>query len=131
MTIEQEMMQSALIQSGEDFLAHYGKKGMKWGIKSVGSRIATRNTTMEQNRINRLKRVSSGKGKKGERTKAALMNVSLLDLARGGGLKGASKIALKRKKKAVTRLNKLTRGNKTTQNILTGLYGVRFRDLKF
>ncbi len=62
----------------DDFLKHYGVKGMKWG-------------TRRQKRLSRAQRVGSGKGSFGDKAKFALLDSSTVSLARRGGLQGAAK----------------------------------------
>ena len=62
----------------EDFLEHYGVKGMKWG-------------TRRQNRLSRAQRVGSGKGSTKDKLGFALTDTSSIAIARRGGLQGAAK----------------------------------------
>lgn len=62
-------------QQAEDFLSHYGVKGMKWGVTRSDAQLA---------RASRMKRVSEGKGSVGDNVKTAA-GMTGYQLARGGG----------------------------------------------
>ena len=66
----------------DDFLAHYGVKGMKWGVRRAKKKQGT---------IDSLRRVSKGKGNF-EDEATAITKVSGIDLIRGRGVKGAAGI---------------------------------------
>lgn len=60
------------------YLEHYGVPGMKWGVR-------------RNRRAERLAKVGRGEGSKSDKIRA-LGNVSLKDVAKGRGLKGAAKL---------------------------------------
>ena len=62
----------------EDEMMHYGKKGMKWGVRQ------------RDVRINRLEKVGDGAGTLGNKVMVGLYEVSAVSVIRRGGLKGAS-----------------------------------------
>lgn len=55
----------------DDFLAHYGVKGMKWGVR-------------KQRQADSLRRVSQGRGSKGDTAKA-VAGMKTSEFVRGGG----------------------------------------------
>ncbi|MBA2727660.1 MAG: hypothetical protein H0U49_05755 [Parachlamydiaceae bacterium] len=59
-------------------LTHFGTKGMKWGVR-------------RENRLNRAKRVASGKATVGEKARFTLTETSAVSVARNKGLTGAAK----------------------------------------
>lgn len=62
----------------EEWLAHFGVKGMKWGVR-------------RQQRLDRLNRVAEGKGSFRDKAKVLLTETSQASLARNHGLKGAAR----------------------------------------
>ena len=68
----------------EDFLAHYGVKGMKWGVRRTQRQLDNLRYQSDS-----LKRVSKGKGKLQDKAVAA-NTLSLLNVAAGRGVKGAA-----------------------------------------
>ena len=68
-----QMIQKGMVamESTDDFLEHYGVKGMKWGQR-------------KQSQADSLRRVSQGKGSKGDTTKA-VAGMKTGEFIRGGG----------------------------------------------
>lgn len=62
----------------EKTLSHYGKKGMKWGVRG------------ETSRLSRLDRVASGTGSRADKTRVALTEVSTSSVKKNQGLSGAA-----------------------------------------
>jgi hypothetical protein len=60
----------------DEILEHYGKKGMKWGVR-------------QQNRLDASKRVAEGTGTKEDRN-LVLANQSVISLIRNKGVTGAA-----------------------------------------
>jgi hypothetical protein len=77
MSTEEEIRQSALIQYGEDFIAHAGVKGMKWGIR-------------RKRRLEVYKRASKKGGPLISKVRAA-SSLGVVDLVKGRGITGGSK----------------------------------------
>jgi hypothetical protein len=61
----------------DEFLAHFGVKGMRWGVR-------------RENRINRLERVGSGKGSTLDNIRVASGELSSKSMRRHGGVAGAA-----------------------------------------
>jgi hypothetical protein len=61
----------------DDFLAHYGVKGMRWGVR-------------RENRIQSLERVGAGTASKGEKARYALTEATGVGMRRNGGLAGSA-----------------------------------------
>ena len=101
------------------YLAHYGKKGMKWGV---------RNTAKVQKRVDRIRRVASGTASKSDRRKAALLDVAAIDLIRGKGLRTGAQKTLDRNEATK---KKIVGGKRKAYDILSPLNGVTMRDLSF
>lgn len=74
----------------DEFLAHYGVKGMKWGqrkgVKGRADRVVSRKLN---DAIDFHERVASGKGSASQTLRVAVSS-SLLTLARNKGIKGTA-----------------------------------------
>jgi hypothetical protein len=64
-------------EDAEAFLAHYGVKGMRWGVR-------------RENRIQSLERVGAGTASRGEKTRYALTEATGAAMRRNGGLAGSA-----------------------------------------
>lgn len=125
-----------------NFLEHFGVKGMKWGVTRQKAavekakersknpdRLGNRNNDKAQKRINRVRRVASGKASKTDKLVASLLKVPIQDLAVAkGNLREASQITLERQKKTQ---NKIISGKKRTTDILYRFSGNDIRELNF
>jgi hypothetical protein len=112
MITEQEIRQSALIQSGEDFLAHAGVKGMKWGIR-------------RKRRLEVLERASKKGGPVISKVRAA-SNLGPIDLVKGRGITGGAK----RKFARLAKRNTSIRNGQASVSDKLKYYGsTRFSDL--
>lgn len=90
-----------ILQEDADFLAHFGKKGMKWGVKNEA-------------RLQATKRVAKGKGSYKDIAKVS-MRESSLSLARNKGLQGA---AAKTAMKQEALKKRILKGEATTRDFL-------------
>lgn len=92
-----QMIQKGMVamESTDDFLAHYGVKGMKWG---------QRKRAALQDRADSLNRVAKGKSTTTDKI-VATNTLSALDIARGRGIKGGAAIKAKQYEKAVAKLD--------------------------
>jgi hypothetical protein len=94
------------------FLQHFGKKGMKWGVR-------------RQRRTNALLNVAKGKGTKSEKVRAAL-TVNAYDLVRGRGLKGAAKIKGEAQRASQ---NRIKSGNAKVRDRIRQVGGTKYQDI--
>lgn len=85
----------------EDFLAHYGVSGMKWGVRRAA-------LTKENRRMESLKKVSEGTAKSGDRLRVGLLR--------------SKKSASKQLSKAVEREKRVESGKAKARDIFA-LYG--------
>lgn len=83
------------VTTSDDFLAHYGVKGMKWG---------QRKRAALQDRADSLNRVAKGKSTTTDKI-VATNTLSALDIVRGRGVKGGAAIKAKQYEKAVAKLD--------------------------
>lgn len=90
-----------ILQEDVDFLAHFGKKGMKWGVKNEA-------------RLQATKRVAKGTGDAKDKMKV-LSRESSLSLARGKTLQGA---AAKTVIKQEALKKRILKGEATTRDFL-------------
>ena len=79
-------------QEVDDFLEHYGVKGMKWGKRN-------------QKRLDRAKRVASGKASLRQKTAFALTDTSSASINRNNGLAGAGRVRAQELQRRKTRIN--------------------------
>lgn len=119
----------------EDFLAHYGKKGMKWGVRRAKARDAkgrdrfgNRNNFNAQKRVNRIKRVASGKAGLTDKVRVGLTTSNYDYFSNQFSLKHASEQRLDRAKRAQ---RKIKNGKKNVTDILSRLGGVDIREITF
>lgn len=96
-----------MIVDEEAFLEHYGKKGMKWGIRN-------------ERRLQRAKRVASGKGSKLDKVGFALTDTSTVSIGRHGSVKGAAKSRVRELQGRKRRMNRGTAGAKDILALLGG-----------
>lgn len=101
-----------------DELAHFGVKGMKWGVKKAYTERITKKT-------DRFDRVASGKGSFGDKART-LATTSTHDLAAGRGLKGAASIRSARDKAHLDRINN---GHAKLKDVLRMVGTVSNRDI--
>lgn len=100
-----------MIIEEDEFLEHYGKKGMKWG-------------TRNQKRLDRANRVASGTASRGEKTAFALTDTSKHSIKKNKGLKGA---AASRARELQGRKDRIEKGEATVKDMLALLGGDRLR----
>lgn len=91
----------------EDFLAHYGKKGMKWGV---------RGTRRAQKRLDRTHRIATGKA-------------SVVDRALGSAL--TAKGANRQLQRGANHQAKINSGQRKVSNMLATASGVKIKNLDF
>lgn len=100
------------LQADIDWLEHHGVKGQKWGVR-------------RQRRANLLNKVGAGKGTPTEKLRAAAQ-VSVLDVARGRGFKGAARV---RGARQTARNDRIKKGEGTVRDGLAYYGGTRFQDI--
>lgn len=66
-----------MILTEDDYLQHFGVKGMKWGVR-------------RQRRLDRASRVASGKASKGEKFAFMMLDTSRASVSRNKGIQGAA-----------------------------------------
>jgi hypothetical protein len=102
-------LQMDYIEDVDDFLEHFGVKGMRWGVR-------------RQARLERVQRVAAGTASAGERLRFAFTDTSTLAILRRGGAGGA----------AAARVSQIERQRDTIQSgqvrvrDALGVYGSRF-----
>ena len=100
--------------SPQEALAHYGVKGMQWGVRKpqvdAGGSSYTRKT---QSTVDRLNRVASGTASRSDKAKTAL-GVGRMGLGGIYGLKTAGKAAAKLQ----GHVDRLEAGEATTMDLL-------------
>lgn len=101
-----------MIIDEEDYLEHYGTKGMRWGVR-------------RQRRHDRLKRVASGKGSFRDKLSTLETAVSLVEVARD---RSFTKAAERKWKDQEARKKRLAAGEATTKDLLKHLGSQRFED---
>ena len=105
-----------VLQEDLDFLAHYGKKGMRWGVRNETRTV--KNTARAQKRIDRVARVASGTASKSDRVTAYL--------ATGTTTKRSAQYQLRQ---AADMQDKIAVGRGKTNNMLLKLQGVKASEL--
>lgn len=96
-----------------DFLAHFGKKGMKWGV-----RRQVKNTALAQKRIDRIARVADGSASAKDRVAAYYLH--------GVISKKSARYTLSRAMKAQ---KDIANGKKKVTASLAKLQGIRVSEL--
>lgn len=81
----------------DDFLAHYGVKGMKWGVRRAEKKQAVANS---------LKRVGEGKGNFDDDV-AAVRRVTGVDMIRGKGYRGGAAVRGAKIQKSIDKSEKV------------------------
>jgi hypothetical protein len=97
-----------------DELIHYGKKGMRWGVR-------------QQYRLDRANAVAKGTASRATKARFAITETSGLSIARGGGVKGA---AASKAKQLGARKERIERGDATVKDLLANYGGDRLLYLK-
>lgn len=123
-------------QEVDDFLEHFGKKGMKWGQRHALARAAkgpdrfgNRNTASVQRRVDVVRRVANGKGSHADMLKAGLLYVPFpYTVSEGFSVSGGSKRLLQQNKRIQ---KKIVAGKKNTTDILNRIGGVDIRELNY
>ena len=100
------------IKTTDDFLEHYGVKGMRWGVR-------------RDRRANTLVKVGKGKGTRSEKTRAAL-TTSPVDIVKGRGLKGGAK---RRGERQLARNKRVRNGEASAKDYLVYYGGTKYQDL--
>lgn len=126
-----------ILQEDVDFLEHYGKKGMKWGVRKAASakagakarsanseRFGNRNNDVAQKRLNQIRRVASGKGSAADKFIVGFAKVPMQDLIVGGGLRGGAQVNLDRSAKIQKKV-KAGRARTTDKLLRVGGYDIR------
>jgi hypothetical protein len=90
----------------ESFIEHFGKKGMKWGVR-------------RQKRLARAQRVATGKSSKGETAAFLLTDTSRASVKRNKGVAGA---AASRVRELKGRKERIQKGEAKVKDMLA-LYG--------
>jgi t-SNARE complex subunit (syntaxin) len=90
----------------DEFIEHYGKKGMKWGQRN-------------QKRLERANRVAGGTASKKEAAAFFLTDTSRYSVRKNKGIKGA---AASRARELQGRKDRILKGEATVKDILA-LYG--------
>lgn len=122
------------LQEDLDFLAHFGVKGMKWGVRNnpraneAISNFTSRNNDKTQKNINRVARVANGSASKTDKFIVGMFQMTLQDLVVGGGLKGASADTLNRAKETQAKIDS---GKKRATDILNKAYGIDISKLDY
>ncbi len=96
----------------EEYLEHFGKKGMKWGVR-------------RQRRLDQMNRVAKGKGSRGDKVREAL-SISTSDLAKGRGLRGGVAVKAAR---VTARRDRIRSGKATAGDVLAHVGTTRLIDL--
>lgn len=86
----------------DEALAHFGVKGMKWGVR-------------RQSRLDRVSRVANGTASKLDKARVAYTDVSVASLTRNKGLRGA---AASRQRELEGRKQRILKGEATTKDLL-------------
>jgi len=101
------------------YLEHFGKKGMKWGV---------RQTRKAQGRVDQFKRVAEGKGT-GRDRRAVKAQTNFRDRKKSkGGIENAAK---KRLDSLANSQAKMAVGKNKVSNMLMKLEGINMKDLDF
>lgn len=123
----------------EDFLAHYGKKGMRWGqrkavakanerSKKGPDRFGNRNNKMVQRKVDRVKRVAAGKASVSDKVRF-YSTISLAELAlEDYSAKGVAQNRIDRAKRNQA---KVASGKKRVTDKLLRLQGIDVREIKY
>ena len=111
----------------EDYLAHYGTKGMKWGLRKGGLASRARQVGVEKKtkRIEQRERVLSGKSSIRDKV-AAGSTLSLAKVLKNKGVKNAIAKDLTRDMAARSRLES---GQATTRDKLEVAMNISILDL--
>lgn len=126
----------------DEFLSHYGVKGMKWGARRAAAvsratersknpdRVGNRNKAEAQERTDRYRRVASGKGSVSDKISVGVSTAakySALGFAlQGGSLKNVARSQLLRDQKLQ---KKITQGKSRINDKLLRAQGIDMREL--
>lgn len=123
------------------YLEHYGKKGMKWGVRRQKAAIAAakarktnpdrtgnRNNDKYQKTIDQYRRAASGKATKTDTLILGAFKIPVVDLIAGGGVQGASQNILDRNQKSQ---RKIKAGKSRITDKLNRAGGIDVRELNF
>jgi len=102
-----------LNQTPEEFLAHFGVRGMKWGVRK-------KYNERQQKIVNRDKRVAEGKGSTLDKVKA-IGGSSVAELVANRGLKNTAK---KHAEKRQDHLDRINNGEAKTRDLVRLYAGV-------
>lgn len=119
----------------DEYFEHHGVKGQRWGVRRAEKRAASgpdrfgnRNNPQQQRRVDRVKRVASGKASTGDMIKAGLLQIPLADIVAELSVSGGAKRSLERSKRTQ---NKIMVGKKNATDILLRANGIDIRELNF
>lgn len=96
----------------DDVLEHFGKKGMKWGVR-------------RQKDLDRITRVASGHGSKLDKINVGLTRVSSANVRKQKGLQGAAKVKVR---ELEVRKARILKGKATVGDLLAIHGGDRIVD---
>lgn len=91
-----------MTDTAEDFLEHYGVKGMKWGVR-------------RDRRLSRARRVARGTASKKDKTIFALTDTSAKSIKKNDGLAGAARV---RANELARRKKRINEGRATVKDLI-------------
>ena len=115
------------------YLEHFGVKGMKWGqrrdrLTDTSPRLGNRNNKRVQKRLNRMKRVATGKATTLDKLTNAAFDLNIYDLMNEGSVKGANAAMLDRGARLQGRI---ISGKSKTTDLLTRMSGIDIKQLDY
>ena len=130
-----------ILQEDINFLEHYGKKGMKWGVRKANNakaaakarkansvRPGNRKNEDAQKRLDQVRRVASGKGSAADKLIVGAFKLPVQDLVLGGGLRGGAQVNLDR---SANLKKKINAGKSRTTDRMLRLGGYDIRELNY